>query len=84
MIAIQLLRLTGPGTFHADFYYIPLREFVDPDQHDAMEQLVIAKYDAASSTSANLWLLGLVPVLICVVLARHWMPLQTTESQSDG
>ena len=38
--------LVPMGTFLADYYYLPLREFVPEEKHRAMEERVIALYDA--------------------------------------
>ena len=84
MIFYQLYRLQGTGTFHADYYYLPLREFVDADRHDEMEQMVIGRYNAASKRSAVVSLVALGIVLFCVALAFRGLPSPVTDPTEDG
>ncbi|MFO7904300.1 MAG: hypothetical protein ACQESR_08335 [Planctomycetota bacterium] len=84
MILFQLYRLQGTGTFHADYYYLPLREFVDTDRHSEMEMMVIDQYNTASKRSARVSLLALGIVLCCVALAYRGIPSSAADSAEDG
>jgi hypothetical protein len=84
MLLFQLYRLQGTGTFHADYYYLPLREFVDADRRDEMEAIVIDRYNAASKRSAVIALVALGTVLSCVILAYCGLPSSVADSAQDG
>lgn len=84
MIVFQLFRLQGPGTFQADYYYMPLREFVDADRQHEMEEMVIDRYNAASKRSAVVSLVALGMVLSCVILAYRGLPSRVLDSTQDG
>ena len=45
-------RLLVGGAVLADYYYLPLREFVPEEKHRAMEDRVIALFDASSRRMA--------------------------------
>lgn len=83
MIALQLLRCYGSGTFHADYYYLPLAEFVDADRRHEMEELVIDRYNISERRSAFLMLAGLCPAFACVLVARKYFD-RPKPNQKDG
>ena len=84
MVLFQIYRLQGTGMFHADYYYLPLREFVDADRQYEMEAMVIDRYNAASKRSAVISLVVLGIVLSCVILAYRGLPSRVTDSTQDG
>jgi hypothetical protein len=84
MILFQLYQLQGTGTFHADYYYLPLREFVDSDRQYEMEAMVIDRYNAASKRSAVFALVVLGIVLSCVIVAYRGLPNRVADSTQDG
>ncbi|QDV61045.1 hypothetical protein [Crateriforma conspicua] len=84
MLLFQLYRMQGTGTFHADYYYLPLREYVDADRQYEMEAMVIERYNAASRRSASISLVALGTVLLCVTLAYRGLPSPVTDSKPGG
>ncbi len=69
-IMLTLFQLVGLGTFHADYYYLQIREFVPPENREAMEFRVIELYNTAQQTSALVRLIALGVLLILLLLAR--------------
>lgn len=80
MILFQLYCMQGAGALQADYYYLPLHEFVDADRQHEMEEMVIDRYNAASRRSAMASLVALSIVLSCVILAYRGLPPRVTDS----
>lgn len=58
------------GTLTADYYYLSMREFVEPEHHHDMETMLIELYNAKYSRLNNItWLMHLTP-LTCILLAQ--------------
>ena len=70
-MAVAIYGLVRTGAFHADYYYLPIREFVPASQQDAMERLVIDRYNAAQRRASVLQLCVLVPQLTFILIARR-------------
>jgi hypothetical protein len=67
---VSLLTLPGTGTFHADSYYLPLREFVAEPQRKEMESKVIEIYNSQQRTRTIMLLARDGVCLVCLVAAR--------------
>jgi hypothetical protein len=67
---LSMFALMGTGTFHADSYYLPLREFVAQPQRDAMESKVIEIYNAHERAIASIWMIRDAVCLVCLLTAR--------------
>jgi hypothetical protein len=53
-LCLSLIASAGTGTFHADYYYLPLHEFVEPPRRDAMESRVIELFNAQQRRQATI------------------------------
>lgn len=82
-LLISLFASMGPGTFHADYYYLPLRDFVPSPQRDAMEEKVIDLFNAKQQRVAVLTLIRDALCLACLVLARVFLAKVETHAR-DG
>ena len=69
-IMLTMFQLVGLGTFHADYYYLQIREFVPPENREAMEFRVIELYNRSQQTSALVRLIVLSVHLTLLLLAR--------------
>lgn len=67
---LSLISFAGTGTFVADYYYLPLREFVVPELQDAMETKVIALCNAQQLRFAALTTIRDALCLGCLVILR--------------
>jgi hypothetical protein len=67
-LLVSVFVMLSNGTFLADYYYLPLREFVPEENHRAMEERVIVLYD----TQAR-WM-GRIGVGVCAL--QIWLLLQ--------
>jgi hypothetical protein len=67
---MSLWELGGSGTFHADYYYLQIREFVPAENREAMERRIIELYDVAQARAAIVRLVVLGVQLILLLLAR--------------
>ncbi len=76
-IMLTLFQLVGLGTFHADYYYLQIREFVPPENREAMEFRVIEIYNIAQQRAALVRMIVLVVHLALLLLARRWLKLST-------
>ncbi|MBT5019086.1 MAG: hypothetical protein HON04_10090 [Planctomicrobium sp.] len=64
------------GTFAADYYYLPLREYVDPADQYEMEVTVINLWNAKRRRDNTLkFALHLVP-MVCILISLYclWKP----------
>ena len=78
---MSMVAFSGTGTFHADSYYLPLREFVASSQQDAMETRVIELYNAQQRRMATRSIARDGVTLACLVMAR--LLLSRVENESD-
>ncbi len=69
-LCLSIYSSMGNGTFHADYYYLPLREFVATGQQDAMETKVIELYDDKQRRLARLPIARDGLCLACLVIVR--------------
>jgi len=68
---LSLFAMMGTGTFHADTYYLPLREFVPESQQEGMESRVIDIFNEHQRTFAFIWLIRDAVCFGCLVMARR-------------
>ena len=69
---VNVLGLLPMGTFQADYYYLPLREFVPEEKHRAMEECVIALYDAHASRVAMIGVVTFISQIVLLSVVRRW------------
>ena len=69
---VNVLGVLPMGTFQADYYYLPLREFVPEEKHRAMEERVIALYDAHARRIAMLGVVAFMSQLVLLSVVRRW------------
>lgn len=68
-LCLSLVALMGTGTFHADYYYQPLHDFVDPSRRAAMEELVIELFNAQQQLKAQVSVIRDAICLASLVIA---------------
>jgi hypothetical protein len=70
-IMLTLFQLVGLGAFNADYYYLQIREFVPPENREAMEFRVIEIYNIAQQRAALVRVVVLSVHLTLLLLARR-------------
>ncbi len=67
---VSLYMMTGTGTFHADSYYIPLREFVAEDRQRVLEDAVVDLYNTSQFGTGLLLFSVFTFQMVCILFAR--------------
>lgn len=82
---MSLYMSAGTGTFHADYYYLPLRDFVAAPQRGAMETKVIELWNAQQTRSAIFALIRDGVCIVCLLAARVVLTqAETTTGKANG
>lgn len=71
-LLFSVLGLLPMGIFLADYYYLPLREFVPEANRRAMEDRVIALYDAQAHRRAMIGVVAFLSQIVLLSVALRW------------
>lgn len=86
-LIISLTDTLPMGTFHADSYYLPLREYVEPSRQREMESMIIKLYnDHNQRKNSASFILHTIPVacLFLSLVILNWFPETGKGKRNQG
>ncbi len=86
-LIISLTETLPMGTFSADYYYLPLHEYVEPSRRREMEEMIIKLYnDQNQRKNSVLFFLHTIPVacLFLSLVILNWFPETGKGKRNEG